>query len=48
MENNRNSLQKYLPSVQGLIGGVLGSAVGYEISEGNPIGAGLGMQQVHT
>lgn len=26
----------------GLVGGALGSAAGYEISQGNPLGAGLG------
>ena len=29
-------------STQGLLGGVIGSAAGYEISRGNPLGAGLG------
>jgi hypothetical protein len=29
-------------STQGLVGGVLGSAVGYEMSKGDPLGAGIG------
>jgi hypothetical protein len=29
-------------SPQGLMGGVLDSALGYEIGQGNPVGAGLG------
>lgn len=29
-------------SSSGLVGGVLGSAVGYEISRGDPLGAGIG------
>lgn len=38
--------QRYQPydqrSTQGMLGGVLGSAVGYEISHGDPLAAGIG------
>jgi hypothetical protein len=29
-------------SAQGLVGGALGSVAGYEMSKGNPLGAGIG------
>jgi len=32
----------YQPSTQGLVGGMLGSAVGYQLGYGDPLAAGLG------